>query len=134
MAGGTGFAPIKAIIEGALADGFPGRMHLYCGVRERRDLYMHDLASNWAVEHYGLEYTPVLSDPRREDQWSGRTGFVHQAVLEDFPDLSPFTVYLSGPPVMVGAGRESFITSGLEPARFHSDSFDYAYETGHDIA
>ncbi|NCF81474.1 MAG: 2Fe-2S iron-sulfur cluster binding domain-containing protein [Proteobacteria bacterium] len=134
MAGGTGFAPIKAIVEGALADGFPGKMHLYWGVRGRRDLYMHDLASAWAAEHDGLEYTPVLSEPLPNEKWSGRRGFVHEALLEDFADLSPFSVYLSGPPIMVAAGRESFIARGLDAARFHSDSFDYAYETGHDVA
>ena len=76
----------------------------------------------------------MLSEPLPEDQWSGRRGFVHDAVLEDFPDLSPFTLYVSGPPAMVTAGRESFIAHGQDPARFHSDSFDYAYETGHDRA
>ncbi len=134
MAGGTGFAPVKAIVEGALAGGFPGKIHLYWGVRARRDLYMHDLASAWAAGHDGLAYTPVLSEPLAEDQWSGRRGFVHDAVLEEFADLSPFTVYVSGPPIMVRAGREKFIARGLDPARFHSDSFDYAYETGHDVA
>ena len=134
MAGGTGFAPVKAIVEGALAGGFPGKIHLYWGVRARRDLYMHDLASAWAAGHDGLAYTPVLSEPLAEDQWSGRRGFVHDAVLEDFADLSPFTVYVSGPPIMVRAGREKFIARGLDPARFHSDSFDYAYETGHNDA
>jgi len=134
MAGGTGFAPIKAIVEGALAGGFPAKIHLYCGARARRDLYMHDLASAWAVAHAGLQYTPVLSEPLPEDLWSGRSGFVHDAVLEDFPDLSPFTIYASGPPAMVGAARESFSSRGQDPACFHSDSFDYAYETGHDRA
>ncbi len=134
MAGGTGFAPVKAIVEGALAGGFPGKIHLYWGVRARRDLYMHDLASAWAAGHDGLAYTPVLSEPLAEDQWSGGRGFVHDAVLEDFADLSPFTVYVSGPPIMVRAGREKFIARGLDPARFHSDSFDYAYETGHNDA
>jgi CDP-4-dehydro-6-deoxyglucose reductase len=134
MAGGTGFAPVKAIVEGALAGGFPGKIHLYWGVRARRDLYMHDLASAWAAGHDGLAYTPVLSEPLAEDQWSGCRGFVHDAVLEEFADLSPFTVYVSGPPIMVRAGREKFIARGLDPARFHSDSFDYAYETGHNDA
>jgi CDP-4-dehydro-6-deoxyglucose reductase len=134
MAGGTGFAPIKAIVEGALADGFPGKMYLYWGVRARRDLYMHDLASAWAAEHDSLVYTPVLSEPLAGEGWSGRTGFVHQALLEDHADLSPFSVYVSGPPIMVAAGREHFFARGLDPARLHSDSFDYAYETGHDIA
>ena len=134
MAGGTGFAPIKAIVEGALADGFPGKMHLYWGVRACRDLYMHELASTWAAEHEALEYTPVLSEPMPGDEWTGRTGFVHDALIADLADLSPFTVYVSGPPLMVTAGRENFIAHGLDPARFHSDSFDYAYETGHDTA
>jgi len=134
MAGGTGFAPIKAIVEGALADGFPAKMHLYWGVRARRDLYMHEQISAWAAEHETLEYTPVLSEPLPEEQWSGRTGFVHDAVMEDFADLSPFAVYVSGPPIMVTSGRENFIARGLDAARFHSDSFDYAYETGHDSA
>lgn len=132
MAGGTGFAPIKAIVEAALACGFPERMHLYWGVRARRDLYMHEAASAWAAEHDRFEYVPVLSDPLAQDAWSGRTGFVHEAVLEDFADLSPFGVYASGPPVMVQAGREQFAAHGLDPARFHSDAFEFAYATGHD--
>ena len=94
----------------------------------------HDQASAWAATHAGFEYIPVLSDPLPEDDWSGRSGFVHEAVLVDFPDLSPFTVYASGPPVMVGAGREGFIAHGLDATRFPSDSFDYAYEPGHDDA
>lgn len=134
MAGGTGFAPVKAIVEGALAGGFEQSIHLYWGVRARHDLYMHDLADAWAAEHDRVAYVPVLSEPRADEAWTGRTGFVHEAVLADFSDLSPFSVYASGPPVMVEAGREHFAARGLDPARFHSDSFDYAYATGHDDA
>jgi CDP-4-dehydro-6-deoxyglucose reductase len=132
VAGGTGFAPIKSIIEDALNEGYPQPIHLYCGVRSRRDLYMHETASGWEEKYPNLRYIPVLSDPLPEDEWEGRTGFVHQAVLEDFPDLSGFGVYMSGPPVMVSAGRETFADHGLDPMHLHSDSFDYAYETGHD--
>ena len=134
MAGGTGFAPIKAILEGVLAGGFSEKIHLYWGARARRDLYMHERAETWASEREGFAYTPVLSEPDPGDAWTGRSGFVHEAVLADYPDLSAFTVYASGPPVMVTAGRERFTARGLDPARFHSDSFDYAYETGHDVA
>lgn len=134
MAGGTGFAPIKAMVEGALANGFEQTIHLYWGVRARRDLYLHDLATEWSRRHEKLHYHPVLSEPDRADDWSGRTGFVHQAVADDFADLSPFSVYMSGPPVMVQSGREAFLARGLDPAEIHSDSFDYAYETGHDVA
>jgi CDP-4-dehydro-6-deoxyglucose reductase len=134
VAGGTGFAPVKAIVEGALAAGFAERMHLYWGVRARRDLYLHDQVEAWASEHDHFAYTPVLSEPDPGDDWAGYRGFVHEAVLADHPDLSAFTVYASGPPVMVSAAREQFTARGLDPASFHSDSFDYAYETGHDTA
>jgi CDP-4-dehydro-6-deoxyglucose reductase len=134
VAGGTGLAPVKAIIEGALAAGFAERMHLYWGVRALRDLYLHDQVEAWASAHDRFAYTPVLSEPEPGDEWTGCRGFVHEAVLADYPDLSTFTVYASGPPVMVSAAREQFTARGLDPAGFHSDSFEYAYETGHDAA
>lgn len=132
MAGGTGFAPIKAIVENALATGFGPPMHLYWGARARRDLYLHEQAEAWASDNDRFAYTPVLSEP--DDAWAGRRGFVHEAVLEDHGDLSGHAVYASGPPVMVAAGREQFADRGLDAAAYHSDSFDYAYETGHDVA
>lgn len=132
MAGGTGFSPIKSIIEDALHETYPHPLHLYWGVRSKRDLYMHDLARQWVEENESFHYTPVLSDPLPEENWDGRTGFVHQAVAEDFDDLSEHSVYMSGPPIMVNAGREAFAERGLDQKYMHSDSFDYAYETGHD--
>ena len=132
VAGGTGFAPIKAMVEDLLREGTERPVHLYCGVRSRRDLYMHDMAGAWCEGSPGMVYVPVLSDPLPEDGWQGRTGFVHQAVLADFPDLSTVDVYASGPPAMIAAVRESFLARGADPERLHSDSFDYAHETGHD--
>jgi len=132
VAGGTGFAPIKSLVEDALAEGFDQPMHIYWGARARRDLYLHDLAREWAARHPRVSYTPVLSDPRAEDGWTGRTGFVHQAVLADFPDLAGYVVYMSGPPVMVAAGRESFTAHNVEPGDIHADAFELAHETGHD--
>ena len=79
-----------------------------------------------------FHYIPVLSEPTAQCEWRGRTGFVHQAVLEDFPDLSGWGAYLSGPPPMVSAARRTLVAQGLDPTCLHSDSFDYAFETGHD--
>lgn len=132
MAGGTGFAPIRSIVEDALGNGFRAPMHLYWGVRARRDLYQHDLALAWAESHGSFRYTPVLSEPAPEDAWDGRRGLVHAAVLEDYTDLSGHVAYMSGPPAMVEAGRSSFVDRGLDPIDVHSDAFDYAYETGYD--
>lgn len=132
VAGGTGFAPIKSLVEDALAEGFDQAMHIYWGVRARRDLYLDDLAREWAARHPRVSYTPVLSEPRPEDQWTGRTGFVHEAVLADFPDLAGYVVYMSGPPAMVAAGRESFTAHNLRPADIHADAFELAHQTGHD--
>jgi len=130
LAGGTGFAPVKAIIENALLTPLKREMHLYWGVRAERDLYLADLPRGWARAHPRLHFVPVLSEP--EPDWSGRTGLVHEAVLTDFPDLSEHEVYASGPPPMVMAARELFPEHGLDLERLFFDSFDYAHETGHD--
>ncbi len=130
MAGGTGFAPIKAMIEHALAEGIRRPMHLYWGARARRDLYLHELARDWAARPTGLQYVPVLSEPSPDDAWDGRTGLVHAAILADFADLSGFQVYAAGPPVMVKAGREAFLTRGLDPANLFSDAFELAHDAG----
>ena len=131
LAGGTGFAPIKAIIENALlAAPLRREMHLYWGVRSERDLYLPGLPRAWAKAHPRFHFVPVLSEPA--PGWSGRTGLVHEAVLADFPDLSGREVYASGPPPMVAAAREVFPEHGLSLERLFFDSFEYAHETGHD--
>jgi CDP-4-dehydro-6-deoxyglucose reductase len=126
VAGGTGFAPIKSMVEDAAATGDPRPMHLYWGARAQRDLYMHDLAQMWARRIAGFRYTPVLSEPRRGDGWGGRTGFVHEAVFADVPDLSMCELYASGPPPMIEALRDQVPAHGLDPGRLFYDSFEYA--------
>ena len=123
LASGTGFAPIKAIIEHAFNRKVTRPMRLYWGGRVRADLYLDALARRWADEHANFTYVPVLSEARAEDQWRGRTGFVHRAVLEDFADLSAHEVYASGNPAMVEAARHDFATRGLQREHFHADSF-----------
>lgn len=131
IAGGTGFAPVKGIIEYALERGIQRPMHLFWGVRARRDLYMHELATKWATEHAHVHYFPVLSEPADEDRWSGHIGWVHEVLLRQFPDPAPFDVYASGPPVMVHAVRDSLLARGFDPSRLFSDAFEYAYADGH---
>jgi len=123
VASGTGFAPIKAIIEEALHKGVSRQMTLYWGGRRPRDLYLNALAEDWAARGL-LQYVPVVSDALAEDAWRGRTGFVHRAVMEDFPDLSGYQVYACGVPVMVDAARKDFTAScGLPEEEFYADSF-----------
>lgn len=130
VAGGTGFAPIKAILEHAFEIGDPRPMHLYWGVRAKRDLYMDELVHQWLQRQPSLRYTPVLSDPLEEDAWSGRTGFVHEAVLEDYSDLSGYDVYMAGPPAMIEAAREAFMQQrGLPEAQLYYDSFEFGADT-----
>ncbi|HKY01911.1 MAG TPA: CDP-6-deoxy-delta-3,4-glucoseen reductase [Burkholderiales bacterium] len=127
VASGTGFAPIKSIIETALAEGIERDMHLYWGGRRRQDLYDLALAEKWASEHPSLMFIPVLSEALPEDAWTGRTGFVHSAVMEDIPDLSGHQVYACGAPVMVEAARNDFThRCGLPLEEFHADSFTTA--------
>jgi CDP-4-dehydro-6-deoxyglucose reductase len=123
VAGGTGFAPIKAIVEHALNKGIRRAMTLYWGARRRVDLYMHGLAEQWQREH-GLRYVPVLSEPQPGDDWRGRTGLVHRAVIEDYPDLSGYQVYACGAPEMVEAAHRDFTgLCGLPEDEFCSDAF-----------
>ena len=130
VASGTGFAPIKAIVEHALKNGTGRPMTLYWGCRVRADLYMDDLAARWQREGK-LRYVPVLSDALPADQWSGRSGLVHRAVMEDLPDLSGYQVYACGAPVMVDAARRDFTAKcRLPEEEFYSDSFTPAVPAG----
>ena len=131
VAGGTGFAPIKSILEHAFAAGIECPMHLFWGVRARRDLYLEELPRRWAGEHPGFRFTPVLSEPAPADDWSGETGFVHDSVLRHYPDLSDHEVYMSGPPPMIDAGRQAFRAAGLPREALFFDSFDYAPDAVH---
>ena len=119
VASGTGFAPIKAIVEHALHKGIARPMTLYWGGRRPQDLYLDALARTWPIK-----YVPVISEALPEDAWSGRAGFVHRAVMEDFPDLSGHQVYACGVPIMVDSARRDFVQRcGLPETEFYADSF-----------
>ena len=126
VGGGTGFAPLKGMLEHAFHIGFDRPMHLFCGVRAKRDLYMHEYATTWAQSHANLKYTPVLSEPLPGDDWQGETGFVHESVVSHYPDLSGYDVYMSGPPPMIRAGMDAFYEHGLPQSQIYSDSFEYS--------
>ena len=126
VGGGTGFAPLKGMIEHAFYTGMDKPIHLFCGVRSKRDLYMDEQVKAWLQDHPNLKYTPVLSDPEPEDNWQGETGFVHESVVKHYPDLSGYDVYLSGPPPMVKAGMDAFYEKGLPETQIYSDSFEYS--------
>ena len=129
IAGGTGFAPIKAIVEHMLHHRIPREIVLYWGARARRDLYLPELPGKWQTENPNFTFIPVLSDPAPEDAWPGRTGLVHQAVMDDFQDLSGYQVYACGAPPMIEAARRDFTTlRNLPPEEFFADSFTYAAE------
>ena len=129
VAGGTGFAPIKGMLEYAFAQGIKRPLHLYWGVRARRDLYLPDLPQKWAKEHSPFKFTPVLSGPKPEDHWNGRQGWVHEAVAGDHPDLSQHEVYASGPPPMIEALKGVVKKNGLPEDRLYYDSFEFAHST-----
>jgi CDP-4-dehydro-6-deoxyglucose reductase len=124
VASGTGFAPIKSILESAFYKKVERPMVLYWGARRPKDLYLGSLAEKWAREHAHFRYVPVISEARAEDAWTGRSGFVHRAVMEDLPDLSGHQVYACGVPVMVDSARRDFIAQCRLPEdEFYADSF-----------
>jgi CDP-4-dehydro-6-deoxyglucose reductase len=124
LASGTGFAPIKAIVEHMQHLRLTRPVTLYWGGRRPADLYMHDWVEQKAAEMPNLSYVPVISDALPEDQWHGRTGFVHKAVLQDFPDLSSHQVYACGAPIVVDSARSEYTAqAGLPADEFFADSF-----------
>jgi CDP-4-dehydro-6-deoxyglucose reductase len=126
VAGGTGFAPIKALIEHAIHHHNPRPIALYWGAKDRAGFYLPDLPPQWAAAHACITCTFVLSDPLPDDGWSGRTGLVHRAVLDDLPNLSDHQAYVCGAPAMVEAAQRDFIAHGLPPEEFFSDVFSFA--------
>jgi len=127
IAGGTGFAPIKAIAEQLQTEQDTRPIHLYWGVQSVVDLYHRELAESW-VKPGSFNFTPVLSQAVDEDNWQGRHGYVHEAVAADFPDLSGFDVYIAGPPQMIVAAQAKFLKSGLPREQLFSDSFEYSQD------
>lgn len=124
LASGTGFAPIKAIVEHLRAQGSTRPMTLYWGGRRPHDLYMDALCREWADTLPHFSYVPVVSNALPEDAWSGRVGFVHHAVLADLPDLSGHQVYACGAPLMVEAAQRDFSARcGLPAEEFYADAF-----------
>lgn len=126
LAGGTGFAPIKAIVEHTIHNKIARPMTLYWGSRDRAGLYLPELPRRWAAEHPHIRYVPVLSEPAAADAWDGRTGLAHQAVLEDHADLSSFQVYACGAPAMIDAAKRDFCARGLPAEEFFADAFSFA--------
>jgi len=125
VAGGTGFAPIKSILAHAFHHEIDRQLILYWGAKSLADLYQPATPGEWQRTHDNFSFIPVLSEPRSGEAWPGRTGYVHEAVLADFADLSGYEVYACGAPPMIGAARRDFTARGLPEDAFFSDSFDF---------
>lgn len=126
VAGSTGFAPVKSMVEHAFHAGLKRPMYLYWGVRTVGDFYMKELPERWAREHANFKFIPVLSEPTPADHWTGRTGTVHEAILQDFPDMQAMEVYACGSVGMVETAHAAFLQKGMAEDRCFSDAFNFA--------
>ena len=123
VAGSTGFAPVKSMLEYAFSRGVRRKMLLYWGVKRRADLYLAELPQAWEREHDNFKFVPVLSEPAPGDRWKSRTGLVHEAILADFPNLAGHQVYACGSVAMVQAAHPAFRAHGLAQDDCFSDAF-----------
>jgi NAD(P)H-flavin reductase len=123
VAAATGFAPVKSILEDAFHRGLHRPLHLYWGVRRPQDLYLLQQVAQWEREHPGFRFVPVVSEPTPGDRWTGRTGLVHEAMLQDFPQLGQHEVYVCGSVRMVDAAVQAFLSRGLHEEACFSDAF-----------
>ncbi|NCX13880.1 MAG: CDP-6-deoxy-delta-3,4-glucoseen reductase [Burkholderiaceae bacterium] len=132
LASGTGFAPIKSILLHMREKKIERTIHFYWGGRRPKDLYMDTLCQEFASTIPRFHYIPVVSEALPEDHWAGRTGFVHRAVMEDFPDLSAFQVYACGAPIVIASAQTDFIKQcGLPEDEFYADSFTSEADLAH---
>ncbi|MEO6920856.1 MAG: CDP-6-deoxy-delta-3,4-glucoseen reductase [Collimonas sp.] len=132
LASGTGFAPIKALVEQCAHTGSQRPITLYWGGRRPQDLYMMALCEEWAATLPDFKFVPVISNAQPEDQWHGRSGFVHQAVIDDLPDLSAYQVYACGAPIVVESAQRDFVALCKLPAEeFYADSFTSEADLAH---
>jgi len=127
IGGGTGIAPLLSILRHVIENGIDRDMRVYWGVRSERDLYAHARLEDLAARASRMRYVPVLSEA--SPGWRGRTGWVHEAALNDAADVGPFEVYAAGPPAMIAAVRLEFAARGACASRLYFDSFDYAPDT-----
>jgi len=128
MGGGTGFAPLKSMIENLLEHGDRRQIHLYWGARTADELYLDELPESWARDHRHIHYRRALSDEPLAPSESAFVGLVHDAVIADHPDLSPFDVYMSGPPAMIEAAKKAFMAHQLPNDRLYYDSFEFGLD------
>jgi len=126
IGGGTGYAPLNGMLEHAHSLEMKNDFYLFNGVRAQRDIYMQSQIDSLCAKMKNLTSTIVLSDPEAGDNWQGETGFVHEAVLKQFDDLSGFDIYMSGPPPMVNAAKAAFVKQGANEDQMYSDAFEYS--------
>lgn len=126
MAGGTGMAPLRGMLLHIFETGIDRPIHLFWGARTKKDVYMQDEINQWLKDYPQLKFTAVLSEPETADNWQGETGWVHEAVIRAYPDMSDYEVYMSGPPPMIYAAKDAFHAHGLQQNKVFSDAFDFA--------
>lgn len=128
MGGGTGFAPLKSMVENLLEQGDRRPIHLYWGARTAQELYLDELPKKWAQEHAHIHYETAISEPGSDLEAAGFAGFVHEAVIANHEDLSAFDVYMSGPPAMIEAAKREFAEHGVQEDRLFYDSFEFGLD------
>jgi CDP-4-dehydro-6-deoxyglucose reductase len=128
MGGGTGFAPLKSMIENLIEHGDQRPIHLYWGARTREELYLDELPQKWARDYDHIHYRKAISEPSGHDDEADFPGFVHAAVIADHADLSGFDVYMSGPPAMIETARREFGEHGVLDDRLFYDSFEFGLD------
>lgn len=127
MAGGTGYAPLKAMLDHALHSGLQRSVHLFWGARNRDELYALAQAQDYTRASPLIRFDAALSEPQAADHWHGATGWVHEALLRQYADtLAEHDVYMSGPPAMINAARQAFVAAGLPEEQLFYDSFDFS--------
>lgn len=123
MAGGTGFSYVKSLLEEIVHLELENQVYLFWGVQEYSHFYFENEAVAWAKKHDNIHFHPVIELP--ETQWQGHEGYVHQAVLNEFSELSAFDIYVVGRFDMAKVAREDFLNQGALIDRIFGDAYAF---------
>uniref|UniRef100_A0A486XVL3 NAD(P)H-flavin reductase n=1 Tax=Rheinheimera sp. BAL341 TaxID=1708203 RepID=A0A486XVL3_9GAMM len=123
VAGGTGFSYVYSIAQSIAAAQLDQPVFVYWGVREQTALYHNDVMQQWAAQNNKYRFIPVVQHP--DENWQGRSGMVHEAVLADFVSLEAYDIYVAGPFAMAGVVRNVFIEQGAHREHMFADAFAY---------
>ena len=124
IAGGSGLSSPQSMILDLLEQGDTRQIYLFQGARNLSELYNRERLEALTQTHANFHYIPALNEPTDADDWTGFTGFVHEAAKDYFDGrFNGHKAYLCGPPPMINAAISTLMQGRVFEADIHMEKF-----------